>query len=146
MVEEGKTVILKAADLDGYLSDADKENLGRMNEMYDRAISYFDIIDKTDNVKRLDEAKRELISIYDQMGKQMQSLVAQEPDIHVYSFDTPKEVHGEASRLISKLRNVRTQHHEFVYYIQRAYELLFNLAFTETADRKSTRLNSSHYS
>ncbi len=140
MEKNDHLVVLKAADLDGYLSKEDKEHLGQMDEMYERALSYFTIINKTDNEKRLSEAKSELISIYDAMGKRMQSIVAQEPDIHVYSFDTPKEVHGEASRLISKLRNVRTQHHEFVYYIQRAYELLFNLAFTESATSRKNYL------
>lgn len=134
------TVILKAADLDGYLTSDDKAHLEQMDELYAHATSIFDIITKTDNEKRLSEAKEELISVYDTMGKRMQSIVAEEPDIHVYSFDTPKEVHGEASRLISKLRNVRTQHHEFVYYIQRAYELLFNLAFTETATSRKNYL------
>lgn len=140
MVESENRVILKAADLDGYLTEEDKDFLGEMNEMYSKANSVFDIINKTDNEKRLSEAKQELISIYDSMGKKMQSFIAEEPDVHVYSFDTPKEVHGEASRLISKLRNVRTQHHEFVYYIQRAYELLFNLAFTESATSKKNYL------
>jgi uracil phosphoribosyltransferase len=37
--------------------------------------------------------------------------------------------HGEVSRLIAKLRDERTQREEFVYYIQRAYELLFNMAY-----------------
>ena len=46
---------------------------------------------------------------------------------------TPRESHGEASRLIAKLRDVRTEQPEFVYYTQRAYELLFNLAFGSTA-------------
>ncbi|MFP4179101.1 MAG: uracil phosphoribosyltransferase [Spirochaetaceae bacterium] len=134
------TVILKAADLDGYLTPEDAKNLEKMDRMYDEAIKIFDVITKTDNEKRLSEAKKNLISIYNDMGKQMQAIVAEEPDIHVYSFDTPKEVHGEASRLISKLRNVRTQHQEFVYYIQRAYELLFNLSFTETATSKKNYL------
>ncbi|MFO7850785.1 MAG: uracil phosphoribosyltransferase [Spirochaetia bacterium] len=134
------TVILKAADLDGYLTSEDAKNLEKMDKMYDEAIRIFDLIKKTDNENRLSEAKNDLISIYNDMGKQMQAIVAEEPDIHVYSFDTPKEVHGEASRLISKLRNVRTQHQEFVYYIQRAYELLFNLAFSEAATNKKNYL------
>jgi uracil phosphoribosyltransferase len=58
----------------------------------------------------------------------MQAIIAEEPGIHVYSFETPRTIHGEASRLIAKLRDTETQHEEFVYYIQRAYELLFNLA------------------
>jgi uracil phosphoribosyltransferase len=59
----------------------------------------------------------------------MQEICKGEKGIQVYSFVTPQESHGEASRLIAKLRDVRTGNQEFVYYIQRAYELLFNLAF-----------------
>ena len=61
----------------------------------------------------------------------MQKIASKEEHLHIYPFDTPVENHGEASRLIAKLRNKKTQHQEFVYYIQRAYELLFNLAFGE---------------
>jgi uracil phosphoribosyltransferase len=49
--------------------------------------------------------------------------------IHVYGFETASENHSEASRIISKLRDVRTGHHEFVYYTQRAYEILFKLRY-----------------
>jgi uracil phosphoribosyltransferase len=140
MIETDSIVTLKATDLDGYLNKKDKEHLGRMDELYGRAFSSFDIIHRTDNEKRLSGAKRDLIGLYDEMGKLMQQIVAEEEDLHVYCFDTPKEVHGEASRLISKLRNVKTEHHEFVYYIQRAYELLFNLAFTERVTKKKNYL------
>jgi uracil phosphoribosyltransferase len=63
------------------------------------------------------------------MGKMMQDIIRKENNIHVYSFETPDLTHGEASRLIAKLRDVRTENPEFIYFIQRAYELLFNLAF-----------------
>jgi uracil phosphoribosyltransferase len=63
------------------------------------------------------------------MGKIMQEIVAEESRIHVYSFETPERIHGEASRLIAKLRDTRTENPEFIYYTQRAYELLFNLAY-----------------
>jgi uracil phosphoribosyltransferase len=138
--EQDHTIILKATDLDGYLTEEDKGNIKEMNQLYKEAIRIFEIISTTDHEKRLSEAKQELIKIYDTMGKRMQQIVSGEDGIHVYSFDTPKEIHGEASRLISKLRNQKTQHHEFVYYIQRAYELLFNLAFTETASKKKNYL------
>jgi uracil phosphoribosyltransferase len=63
------------------------------------------------------------------MGELMQEICREEPGIHVYSFLTPHENHAEASRLIAKLRDVRTGTEEFVYYIQRAYEMLFKLAY-----------------
>jgi uracil phosphoribosyltransferase len=52
--------------------------------------------------------------------------------LQVYSFVTPQESHPEASRLIAKLRDMRTENEEFVYYIQRAYEMLFKLAYGGT--------------
>ncbi|HOX91403.1 MAG TPA: uracil phosphoribosyltransferase, partial [Spirochaetales bacterium] len=58
----------------------------------------------------------------------------------VYSFETPRESHGEASRLIAKLRDENTQRHEFTYYTQRAYELLFNLAYGYAGSRNKNYL------
>jgi uracil phosphoribosyltransferase len=126
-------VILTASDLDGYLSTEDKEKLLHMDEMYKEALKEFEVISSGSHEKRLKAAKDKLIGSYDRMGKEMQDIVKEEASLHVYSFDTPKESHGEASRLIAKLRNPKTQHEEFVYYVQRAYELLFNLAFADHA-------------
>ncbi len=124
-------VVLTATDLDGYLTDTDKENIDKMHSSYDESFRLFRLISKGTYEHRIKQSKEEMIALYDRMGKQMMEIVKSEPAIHVYSFQTPREVHGEASRLIAKLRNPTTQHHEFVYYIQRAYEMLFNLAFTE---------------
>ncbi len=140
MDRESNSIILKATDLDGYLTQEDHREIETMNGLYAKAIDIFRVISGTSHERRLSEAKRDLIQIYDRMGKQMQGILKEESRIHVYSFDTPKEIHGEASRLISKLRNTETQHEEFVYYIQRAYELLFNLAFTENATRRKNHL------
>ncbi|GHU05863.1 phosphoribosyltransferase [Spirochaetia bacterium] len=63
------------------------------------------------------------------MGAMMQDICSHESALQVYSFMTPEESHAEASRLIAKLRDVRTENQEFVYYIQRAYEMLFKLAY-----------------
>jgi uracil phosphoribosyltransferase len=133
-------IILKATDLDGYLTDGDKQQLAEMDRLFGEATQLFEVLGKPANERRLAEAKDRLIDVYDRMGKQMQDIVKAEEQIHVYCFDTPDEVHGEASRLIAKLRSTGTQHHEFVYYIQRAYELLFNLAFTEANTRKKNYL------
>jgi uracil phosphoribosyltransferase len=77
-------------------------------------------------------AEDSLISLYNEMGLMMQGICAESPNLHVYSFLTPQESHPEASRLIAKLRDVRTENQEFVYYIQRAYEMLFKLAYGGT--------------
>ncbi len=126
-------IILRASDLDGYLTDEDTNNLQHMDTLYKDAIKEFEIISSGAHERRLRTAKDNLISCYEVMGKEMQRIVKKEDAIHVYSFDTPIETHGEASRLIAKLRNPKTQHEEFVYYVQRAYELLFNLVFADNA-------------
>jgi uracil phosphoribosyltransferase len=116
-------VKLKAADLDGLLNEKDIQNLERLNRQMDEANSVFGSYSDNHNDKRL-------IEIYNRIGDDLRSIIEKEKNIHVYSFETPPEIHGEVSRLISKLRDVKTSQSEFIYYIQRAYELLFNLAFT----------------
>jgi uracil phosphoribosyltransferase len=122
-------IILKAQDLDGYLTEADNANLARMDGLYRQAMVSFNIVNtaSTESARKREEAV--LIELYNQMGGIMQDICASEPRIQVYSFATPQENHGEASRLIAKLRDQATERQEFVYYIQRAFELLFNLAF-----------------
>jgi uracil phosphoribosyltransferase len=60
----------------------------------------------------------------------MQEICRKTPQIHVYSFESPQESHSEASRIIAKVRDIKTGRREFVYYTQRAYELLFKLAWS----------------
>ncbi len=122
-------VVLKAQDLDGYLAEGDKVSLARMDALYREAMLSFSILSSahSEEEKRKEEAR--LIDRYNEMGSLMQEICASEPRLQVYSFVTPSESHGEASRLIAKLRDVGTGRQEFVYYIQRAYELLFNMTF-----------------
>jgi uracil phosphoribosyltransferase len=126
-------VILKAADLDGYLNEADKKHLAEMDKYYSEALSAFEALGASRSEVRLKTEKDKLISLYNHMGKLMQEITREEPSLQVYSFISPKENHGQASRLIAKLRDIRTSQHEFVYYIQRAYEMLFNFAYTEAS-------------
>ena len=124
----GKKIILKATDLDGYLGETDKGYLAQMNSYYEKATEIFKTIDSR-NLKNPDDNDRNnLIEIFNRMGEFMKEIVSDEPRIRVYSFETPVSIHGEASRLIAKLRDVNTKHREFLYYTQRAYELLFNLS------------------
>ena len=122
-------VVLKAQDLDGYLTEADKNSLGKMDALYRQAMVSFNILNTASSEGERKKEEKALISLYNDMGSLMQEICAGEKRIQVYSFVTPSESHGEASRLIAKLRDVNTGRQEFVYYIQRAYELLFNLAF-----------------
>lgn len=130
-------IVLKATDLDGYLTDGDKENLEKMNVFYEQAMEHFNVISSSNFTDKSESSKKELINIYNQMGELMQEITKEMPSMKVYSFETPRESHGEASRLIAKLRDVRTENHEFLYYIQRAYEMLFNLAYGGTSSDKN---------
>jgi len=124
-------VILKAGDLDGYLTDADRRYLEQMNLLYAEAIKTFALLSSGLKDERR-TAEDTLITLYNNMGELMQEICWEAPRIHVYSFQSPQESHPEASRLIAKLRDVRTENQEFVYYIQRAYEMLFKLAWGGT--------------
>ena len=123
-------VVLTASDLDGYLTDSDKNRLNEMEAYYQKALEISSTLSETLDPEGREKGKESLISIYNTMGNFMQEITGKEEKIKVYPFDTPRENHGEASRLIAKLRDIDTQQHEFIYYIQRAYELLFNLAFS----------------
>jgi uracil phosphoribosyltransferase len=129
-------IILKAQDLDGYLSAPDKKIIDEMNGRFDRIFKQFRVLSSTPGAGALEEATEKLISQYNELGHLMKEIVAKEPKLHVYSFGTPRQIHGEVSRLISKLRDVRTERPEFLYYTQRAYELLFNFAFCGTVEGK----------
>jgi len=123
-------IVLKAADLDGYLTDGDKDNINKMNDLYSSAIeSYKQLSAGETNPSLVKRETDKIIELYDQMGSLMQKVTESEDSIKVYSFEMPQPSHGEVSRLIAKLRDKRTAHDEFVYYVQRAFELLFNLAY-----------------
>ena len=117
-------VILKAAELNGFLTSGDRENLLSLDKLFDRAVGIFQRVERGE-----EDVQNILISLYNEMGALMQEICRQTPKIHVYSFISPQEDHSEASRLIAKLRDVGTENHEFLYYIQRAYEMLFKLAW-----------------
>jgi uracil phosphoribosyltransferase len=81
-----------------------------------------------------------LISLFNEMGTVMQEICQQLPHVHVYTFSAPQESHPEVSRLIAKLRDVRTENQEFVYYIQRAYEILFKFVWGGSVDSNKNYL------
>ncbi len=130
-------VILSATDLDGFLTPDDKQRLKEMNDLYEDAVREFTVLGSSQFMANQEKARKSVIELYNRMGDLMQEIVNSEPAIKVYSFETPWEVHGEASRLIAKLRHIDTGHAEFVYYIQRAYELLFNLCYGASAGNKN---------
>lgn len=120
-------VVLKAEDLDGYLSRQDQQDLDTLDKMYKETMKSFDPVNE-----------QKIIDAYDGMGHKMQEICAAHPQIRVFSFVTEEGAHAEASRVIAKLRDVKTDHQEFMYYSQRAYEMLFRMAYTdEHTDRKN---------
>ena len=124
---ENEKIILKAEDLDGYLSRQDQLDLTRLDTMYKETLKSFEPVDK-----------QKIIENFDKMGHAMQEICASHPQIRVFSFVTEEGAHAEASRVIAKLRDINTPHEEFIYYSQRAYEMLFRMAFTdEHSDKKN---------
>ncbi|MCL2179613.1 MAG: uracil phosphoribosyltransferase [Treponema sp.] len=117
-------IILKAVELDGYLTSGDKEYLKEIDTLFGKALNVFPKYQAGEK-----GAGGTLINIYNEMGNLLQDICQKIPGIHVYSFISPQQDHSEASRVIAKLRNVNTEDKEFVYYIQRAYEMLFKLAW-----------------
>jgi len=130
-------VILKAQDLDGYLTEADNASVARMDGLYRQAMVSFNILNTGKSKQETKKEETRLIDLYNQMGNLMQEICKGEPRIQVYSFVSPQENHGEASRLIAKLRDINTGRNEFVYYIQRAFEMLFNLAYGARTSQKN---------
>ncbi len=119
-------VILKAEDLDGFLTSEDSQDLDCLNTMFNKTMKYFE-----------SEDKEHIIQGYDELGHKMQEICKKHPNIKVFSFETEEGAHAEASRVISKLRDVNTNHQEFMYYSQRAYEMLFRMAYTDKhSDKK----------
>jgi uracil phosphoribosyltransferase len=126
-------VVLKAVDLDGFLTERDKGHLGSMDKIYSEVVSCFSRYSAVYGKPEMAGVEKELISFYNEMGTALQNICKDETNINVYSFNTPHESHAEASRLIAKLRDTKTGRDEFVYYVQRAYELLFNFAWGGTS-------------
>ena len=120
-------IILKAEDLDGYLTSEDMKDLENLDGMFNETMKYFNPIN-TDKV----------IDCYNNMGHAMQEICEKHQRIQVYSFVTEEGAHAEASHVISKLRDINTNHQEFMYYSQRAYEMLFRMAYTDQhSDKKN---------
>jgi uracil phosphoribosyltransferase len=125
-------IVLKAQDLDGYLTASDHEYIESMGKIYREVMSSYSILDTSRLEKEKKREEDALIRLFNEMGSIMQEICRAENRLHVYSFETPQESHPEASRLIAKLRDISTGNQEFVYYIQRAYEMLFKLAYGGT--------------
>lgn len=130
-------IVLKAEALDGFLNDVDKKNLDKVSGLYKQAMEKFALIDGNESHENYVNLKGEVISLYQEMGDFMKEIAHSEENLKIYAFETHQTKHGEASRIIAKLRDEKTGHDEFVYYIQRAFELMFNLVYSEVSDNKN---------
>lgn len=126
-------IVLHATDLDGFLQEDDKAIIEHVKSLYNQSLKECDVIDSSSDTNSVLKAKEKLVASSNEIGKYLEKICEKEPNIHVYCFETPQEQHGEASRLIAKLRDPNTGHEEFLYYIQRAYELLFSHCFADKA-------------
>lgn len=131
-------IVLKAEDLDGYLTEKDNAYLAEMDDIYQKVMKSFQIIHDGGFSSNIVKEEKNVIDCFNQMGHIMQEICHEVPSLKVYSFETEEESHAEASRVIAKLRDVKTSHEEFMYYSQRAYEMLFKLAYTgDHSDKKN---------
>ena len=128
---------LHATDLDGFLSEEDKKNIENIESMYALSLDACKRIsaDKADG-----NAVSDLVESSKRIGKELERITKENKRIHVYSFETPSEMHAECSRIIAKLRNPDTMHEEFLYYTQRAYELMFAHTFLDRCLMKKRNL------
>ncbi len=130
--------VTKGVDwLDAALTDDDRKIISDMHEYYGKISTHFSFC-TGDDAKETDERKVHidaLIKQYGKIGKIMQAYIANESRLVVHPFSTPRSEHRAVSRVIANLRDQETQHAEFVYYTQRAYEMLFRLVFTHEDSR-----------
>lgn len=123
-------ITLHASDLDGYLTADDKENIRKIENMYSISLKSCEALEKNSSDE---EALSALIENSKRIGCELERITKENKRIHVYSFETPPEMHAECSRIIAKLRNPATMHEEFLYYVQRSYELMFTHTFLDRA-------------
>jgi len=126
-------IILHATDLDGYLTEEDKKAIDKVQGMYATSLDNCKILSHSQDEKELEAAREGLTESAGQIGDYLNEYCSTVPGIHVYSFETPQEQHGQASRLVAKLRQPETSHEEFLYYIQRAYEMMFAHVYADAA-------------
>ena len=89
-------IILKAEDLDGYLTQEDMDDLNTLDKMFKETMKSFEPVNE-----------EKIVEGYDKMGKEMQKICSKHPNIKVYSFETEEGAHAEASHVIPKLRELR---------------------------------------
>jgi len=103
-----KQVIMEAESLQGYLTSKDNAYLKKLDELYNQTMQQFTRLDTAADIKEKDAAETEIIALYDKMGKILQEICKEVPQLKVYSFITDFASHAEASRVMAKLRSSET--------------------------------------
>lgn len=118
-------IFLHKNDLDCYLQESDRKAIEDIERMY------LPTLDLSPAIARGDaKAIESLVETHRAIGHRLAEIAKANGRIHAYSFETPMEMHDEASRLIAKLRSPETSHEDFIYYTQRAYEMMFSYVFS----------------
>ena len=84
-------IILKAEDLDGYLTEQDNLYLQEMDNLYAKAMDSFKIISSGGFSSTLANEEKKVIEVFNEMGHLMQKICHEVPGLHVFSFDTEEE-------------------------------------------------------
>jgi uracil phosphoribosyltransferase len=71
-------IVLKAEDLDGYLTAADKDRLERMDRVYQEVMDLFSELSQANRVETRRHAEEGLIARYNDMGTLMQEICREE--------------------------------------------------------------------
>ena len=120
-----KSIIIGAGNLDGYFTPDDEKSLDLLKEAHNSAM-------ETGSSFAVDK----LIDACQKTEALTKKICEKEPAINVYSFTANDTNKNEASRIISKLRSVDTKNEEFIFYIQKAYELLFKQTYLHKPEVK----------
>ena len=90
---QGRKVTIHAADLDGFLKDIDKERIDHVNKLYETSI------EACREIEAGKGAMDKLVEAQGQIGAYLEKVVEEEPRIHVYCFESPKEQHASDRRM-----------------------------------------------
>ncbi|NLK45111.1 MAG: uracil phosphoribosyltransferase [Treponema sp.] len=133
-------VILKAETLDGYLTEEDNAYLAKIHKLYEATNDSYKILSTEKDKYKIETEKQKIIDIYSKISKSLQEICCKNRNLKIFPFETENDSHAEASRIISKLRDVKTTRNEFIYYTQKSYEMLFKLAYLMPETREKEHL------
>lgn len=130
-------LIMSAKDLENCLTSEDNDFLLKLEKLYSKLNEPSAQFEASSSKEEKDKAGEEITAVSKEIGHELEKYSKKNVEgLHVYSFETPVEQHASASRVIAKLRSPSTEHDEFLYYIQRAYEMLFSHTFADQAISK----------